>query len=408
VALITGIVLILAAGTTTGVVATDASAATGLQAPTQLKVNEIAGPLAVPVSSPWLSWVTEDTRPGQSQSAYEVRVATTQGAATSGAAVWDSGKVAGTAPWTAYRGRALAIGTRYWWSVRTWDAQGHAGPWAAVAGFGTALGSTFAERPIWSRPAGGKTSGWAFLRGTISIARKPVRAATVYATAKSTAPTHQYVFRLSVNGRVLGDGPALPARGAVEYQAWDVSQYLRTGTKDTFGALAYTPVNQEFELEVVVEYADGTRQAWGTGSGWQALDGGSAYPAAGSVGTAYYTLPVEDLNAGKYPFGFDTPSFNATGWSAPVVKAPITGLAPLPTANMVLVQHHPVKVTKLGTGHYLIDFGTTQLGGLHLYLTGTAGAVVDDHEQPRPEPGMDVHQEQHRRPEPRPLRRPGS
>jgi hypothetical protein len=163
-------VLILAAGTTAGVVATGASAATGLQAPTQLKVNEIASPLAVPVSSPWLSWVTEDTRPGQSQSAYEVRVATTQGAATSGAAVWDSGKVAGTAPWTAYRGRALAIGTRYWWSVRTWDAQGHAGPWAAVAGFGTALGSTFAERPIWSRPAGGKTSG---CPGRAAVPRHP-------------------------------------------------------------------------------------------------------------------------------------------------------------------------------------------------------------------------------------------
>ncbi|HEY6786765.1 MAG TPA: hypothetical protein VI365_05595 [Trebonia sp.] len=46
-----------------------------------------------------------------------------------------------------------------------------------------------------------------------------------------------------------------------------MTQYLRTGTKDTFGALAYTPADQRFELEVVVEYADGTRQVWGTGSG---------------------------------------------------------------------------------------------------------------------------------------------
>ena len=376
VALVTGIVVILAGGVTAGLAATGASAATGLEAPGQLRVNEIASPMAVPAAGLWLSWVTQDTRQGESQSAYEVRVASSAGAATSGKAVWDSGKVAGTAPWTAYRGTAaLASGTRYWWSVRTWDAQGHASAWAAVAGFGTALHS-WSARPIWSPPVRGKSSGWAFLRGTIAIARKPVRSATVYATALSTAPTHQYVFRLSVNGHVIGDGPALPTRNAVDYQAWDVTQYLRTGTRDTFGSLAYTPSNQRFELEVVVEYTDGTRQVWGTGANWQALDGGSVYPAAGSVGTAYYTLPVEDLNAEKYPFGFDSPSFTAKGWSAPVVKTAISHLTPLPTASMVLVAHHPVKVTKLGAGDYLMDFGTTQTGGMLLDLTGTAGRKV--------------------------------
>ena len=373
--MIAGIVTILAAGTTAGLAASGASAAVGMEAPAQLRVNEIASPMAVPAASPWLSWVTQDTQQDESQSAYEVRVATSEAAATSGRAVWDSGEVAGSAPWTAYRGPALAGGTRYWWTVRTWDGQGHAGPWAAVAAFGTGLGS-WSAKPIWSRPVRGKTSGWAFLRGTIAIANKPVRAATVYATALSTAPTHQYVFRLSVNGAVIGDGPALPTSNAVQYQAWGVAQYLRPGSRDTFGALAYTPSNQRFLLEVVVEYADGTRQVWGTGSNWQAMDGGSVYPAAGSVGTAYYTLPVEDLNAEKYPFGFDTPSFNARGWSSALVKSAITGLTPLPTANMTLAEHHPVKVTRLGAGHYLIDFGTTQTGGMLLYLTGKAGQRV--------------------------------
>ena len=216
------------------------------------------------------------------------------------------------------------------------------------------------------------------MRGTIGIAKKTVVSATAYATGLSTGPTHQYVFRLSVNGRILGDGPALPTPNAVQYQAWDVTQYLRTGTKDVFGALAYTTSDQRFELEVVVEYSDGTRTVWGTGSGWQALDGGSVYPAAGSVGTAYYTLPVEDLNAERYPFGFDTIGFSPKGWSAPVVKAAISGLTPLPTANMVLSQHHPVKVTQLAgaTKNYLIDFGTTQTGGMLLNLTGKAGQKV--------------------------------
>ncbi|HEX4093142.1 MAG TPA: hypothetical protein VHZ33_30860, partial [Trebonia sp.] len=60
--------------------------------------------------------------------------------------------------------------------------------------------------------AGGPSSGWAFLRGSLEIDRKPVVAATVYATAASTEPARQYVFRLSLNGTVLGVGPARPGR----------------------------------------------------------------------------------------------------------------------------------------------------------------------------------------------------
>ena len=92
---------------------------------------------------------------------------------------------------------------------------------------------------------------------------------------------------------------------------------LRAGA-DTFGALAYSAAHPGFQLEVVVQYADGTRQAWGTGPGWRGLDGGGAYPAAGSVSPLNYAAPVEDLNAGRYPFGFDTPGFRpavAAGWT---------------------------------------------------------------------------------------------
>jgi hypothetical protein len=378
-ALVTGVVAVVAAGLTIGVVVTSASAASTPESPAQLQVDLMNSPMAVPTAGIFLSWQPRDSRAEESQSGYEIRVATTAAAATSGTATWDSGHKSGSTPSATYAGPGLKGYNRYWWSVRTWDAQGHVGAWATPAQFQTALGSTWATKPIWSAPAGGKNSGWAFLRGTLTVADKPVIAATVYATGLSTAPAHQYVFRLSVNGHVLGDGPAMPPAGsATYYSAWDVTSYLREGSKDTFGALAYTTSNQRFDLELIIEYQGGVRQAWGTGSaGWQALDGGSAYPSVGSVGTAYYAAPVEDLNAQKYPFGFDTPSFNATGWTAPVVKSAISGLTPQPAANPALVEHHPVTVTKLpGTGNYLLDFGTTQVGGMMFDLTGTAGRKV--------------------------------
>jgi Bacterial alpha-L-rhamnosidase 6 hairpin glycosidase domain/Bacterial alpha-L-rhamnosidase C-terminal domain/Bacterial alpha-L-rhamnosidase concanavalin-like domain len=235
--------------------------------------------------------------------------------------------------------------------------------------------------PVWAHsPAGGTDSGWAFLRGNVMIDRKPIRAATVYATGGSTEPARQYVFRLSLNGSVLGVGPARapdPATNS-EYSAWDVTTALRGGT-DTFGALAYSPAHPDFQLELVVQYKDGQRQVWGTGAGWDGMDGGAVYPNAGSISPQYYKAPVENLNAERYPFGFDTPGYQAppgTSWSTVVKRPPFTGLTPDPTANVTLAEHKPVKITTLGPGRYLLDFGVTQVGGLRLSLTGTAGEKV--------------------------------
>lgn len=513
----------------------------GPQAPVQQQVNLMTQPMAVdPSSGIRFSWVTRDPREGESQTAYQVRLAASPQGLGLTHVTWDSGRVAGTDPWGTYTGPALEPGTRYWWTVRTFDAQGHPGPWAAPSQFGTALGAAWDAQPIWSparfplpewsnytitaaftinenaasiffrsngtgngylwqfrsdtdilkvhvevngtftvlkevplpivlqdgttydvtiqalgstittwldgqlvdvttdttyssgligvrsggsedaslrsvavtaqdgtvlwqsqagssagdlpcvTPGSGEftvpqsafcvlseSSGWAFLRGDVAIAAAPILAATVYATGESTEPALQYVFRLSLNGKVLGVGPTRSPDAATqaEYSAWDVTGALRPGT-DTFGALAYTTQDQAFQLELVVQYRDGTRQVWGTGPDWEGMDGGSVYPWAGSIGTQYYSAPVEDLNAELYPSGFDTPAFTASGWAAAAVKAPITGLVPTQTANVQLVAHRPVKITEIGPGHYLLDFGVTQVGGLRLTLDGAAGQQV--------------------------------
>jgi hypothetical protein len=334
------------------------AAAAAPQAPSGLQVNLMASPMAVPLSGVHFSWVSRDSRAGERQAAYEVRVAGTPGTATSGAAKWDSGKVAASTPYGPYQGPGLAAANRYWWTVRTFDAEGQAGPWATPAQFGTAL-SSWSARAIWSQPAGGKNSGWAFLRGTIIVAGKPLLAATVYASGASIGPT-----------------PSQDQSSTTEYNSWDVTSILTPNSVQTFGALGYTQLDQQFVLELVIQYADGSRAIWGTGTNWQAMDGGSVYPPAGSVGTAYFSAPVEDLNAQKYPWGFDTPAFRPVGWSTPVVKAQVGGLTALPTANVQLAQHFARSVKRIGPDHYLIDFGTTQVGGLRLDLTGPPGRKV--------------------------------
>lgn len=355
----------------------------GPDKPGQLEVNLVGEPLAVPAGQGiWFSWATGDALAGETQRGYELRVAASpQGLDSARQALWDTGTVTGASPDATYTGPALSQGTRYWWTVRAIDAQGRTSQWATPSQFGTALGSTWDTVAIWSRnPPGGQDSGWAFLRGTTWIDHKPILAATVYATGTSTEPARQYVFRLSLNGKVLGVGPVRPPDPVTdtEYSAWDVTSALRGGN-NTFGALAYTTSDRRFQLELVVQYKDGTRQVWGTGPKWEGMDGGAVYPAAGSISPGYYAAPVENLDAEHYPFGFDTPEYQATaagGWRSAAVQPTIAGLTPDPAANVTLAAHKPVKITTLGPGRYLLDFGVTQVGGLRLTLNGTAGDRV--------------------------------
>jgi len=205
---------VLAVLASCAVIAAPPAGGGGPGTPGQLKVNLVSDPMAVPAGAGIrFSWVTSDARQGEAQGGYELRVAASPAALASGPVVsgpvvsspvvWDSGAVAGAARAAAYAGPALRAGTRYWWTVRTRDAQGRVSRWAAAAQFGTALGAAWAARPVWARaPAGGKSSGWAFLRGSVRVDRKPVLAATVYAAGQSPEPARQYVFRLSLNGVV--------------------------------------------------------------------------------------------------------------------------------------------------------------------------------------------------------------
>jgi hypothetical protein len=365
----------------------------GPDRPGQLEVNLVSDPMTVPSDQGiWFSWVTSDAQAGASQHGYQLLVAASPAALTSTmsgkagttarrAFAWDSGTVASSSPDASYAGPALGDGTRYWWAVRTLDAQGRASQWSVPAQFGTALASAWDVLPVWARaPAGAASSGWAFLRGSLAIGRQPILAATVYATAASTEPARQYVFRLSLNGKVLGVGPVRPPDPVTDnlYSAWNVTGDLRAGA-DVFGALAYSAAHPEFQLELVVQYKDGARQVWGTGPGWKALDGGAVYPPAGSISPAYYAAPVENLDAERYPFGFDTAAYApaaAGGWAPAAIRPTMAGLVPDPAANLELAAHQPVKVTELGPGRYLLDFGVTQVGGLRLALAGTAGQRV--------------------------------
>ncbi|MFV3073496.1 family 78 glycoside hydrolase catalytic domain [Niveispirillum fermenti] len=95
--------------------------------PQGLRVEYAVTPIGLDEQAPRLAWLSPVAR----QSAYRIRVAQDPAALETGPLAWDSGKVAsGDNVHIPYAGHRLAAGTRYWWQVMVWDANGRPGAWS--------------------------------------------------------------------------------------------------------------------------------------------------------------------------------------------------------------------------------------------------------------------------------------
>ncbi|MET7293100.1 alpha-L-rhamnosidase [Streptomyces griseoloalbus] len=116
-----------------------AAARRGAPRVTRPTVEYVRHPLGLDVRRPRLSWPLVSDTPGVRQSAYQVRVASR----ASGLAhpdIWDSGKVmSGESVHVPYGGPQLLPRTRYFWSVRVWDADGGVSAWSTPSWWETGL-----------------------------------------------------------------------------------------------------------------------------------------------------------------------------------------------------------------------------------------------------------------------------
>jgi hypothetical protein len=117
------------------------AAVPALARPVDLRCGYLTNPLGIDQAQPRLSWRSDHTERNWTQSAYQVRVASSVTALAAGQAdVWDSGKqTTSDSIGIVYAGKNLAAGRRYFWTVRVWDAQGRAEDAAEPAWFETGL-----------------------------------------------------------------------------------------------------------------------------------------------------------------------------------------------------------------------------------------------------------------------------
>nr|WP_148070885.1 family 78 glycoside hydrolase catalytic domain [Curtobacterium sp. PhB130] len=217
---------------------------------------------------------------------------------------------------------------------------------------------------------------WTFARTSFTLPAGKIRWATVWSTGSSPAPTRQYVYRLSVNGSFAAAGPVRPIGTEVRYDSTDVTSLLHAGQRNALAALAYTTADRRLLVQLVVTYEDGTRVVIGSGSSWRTLDGTGAFRPGASVGTGYYVAPSENIDAARYPDGWDTAAFDDSSWRAAEVRPTIAALTASPLVPIVETTHAVRSTVRSASGTLVVDFGRTWMGGISLAVSSSAARNV--------------------------------
>lgn len=298
---------------------------------------------------------------------------------------------------------------RYWVSMRWRYADGFESAWAEPATFGTGAGRNWHAEPIWGPESHDaqtdhldNAAGWAFLRGTVTLPDKPIRWATLNATAASTRPARQFVYRMWINGRFVGVGPTFPIHGEARYDGYDVTHMLRAGRPNAIGVVAYTMDDRRFMAQLDVCYEDGSMDHFGTGAGgnargdecgaedggtggmtWCALaDPAAVYPPSASIGTQYFEAPAENLRGDAYPQHMSDPDIDAEAagecWLPVVVKPRFAELLATPTDKLAVRYVPPTSLLRVERPVKQGDAGDAAICGATCEDSGEVSRGADD------------------------------
>lgn len=242
----------------------------GLGAPTNLRCEYLVNPLGIDITTPRLSWEVNDTRRGAIQTAYEIQVSTapdmgevtTEVEAGAGVLgkdaavkrsfagrsritdvdrsklVWSSGVVKSSqSTHVVYAGKPPVSGQRYYWRVRTWDADGVASQWSPPAWWEMALLKPedwsakwiISQRPadvdaalkwgdwIWNAKAAEENRTIFVRKSFILDEADPVKSARI----KIAADDH---FTLFINGQRVGNSSSWQVA-----RVYELEKHLRPG-----------------------------------------------------------------------------------------------------------------------------------------------------------------------------------
>ncbi len=395
------------------------------QTPTALRTEYLVAPDTIESPAPRFSWLLESSRRGATQTAWQIRVAsTTEKLAAGDADLWDSGRVLGNATnQIAYAGRALASRAECFWQVQIWDEAGAASGWSAPARWSMGLlksddwqGAWISHRDDAPLHTDRKTLHLPAPRHYRKefAAAKPVRRATIYASALG-------IYDLYCNGQRVGDAFFQPGWSdylqRAYYRSHDVTALVRGGGANALGAVVaegwysgyvgygllvgYGPNKvgryfygkvPAFRAQLEIDYADGTHETIATDESWRVTDRGPTREADLIMGESY--------DARAELGNWSASGYDAKAWAAavraetnPRAKAVYSDAAGQRDMDLGFVappklqaysappirvtQELPAKkITEPKPGAYVFDLGQNFAGLVRLKVKGAAGTQV--------------------------------
>ncbi len=200
-------------------------------APLRLRCEYVENPLGVDETRPRLSWWVDDPRPAEIQTAYQILAASClELLALDEGDFWDSGRVQSQQTYNVdYLGKPLISGRRVYWKVRTYDSDGMPSPWSEGAFFEMGLLAREDWRAQWigAPLIGSRASGV-----PVPVLRREFELTSAAVSARLHICALGF-YRAEINGKRVGDGELTPSwtdyDQRVEYQTYDVTDYLRSG-----------------------------------------------------------------------------------------------------------------------------------------------------------------------------------
>jgi alpha-L-rhamnosidase len=374
----------------------------------------LVNPMGLETQHPRLGWVLRAPERGQSQSAYQVLVASTpELLAQHNGDLWDSGKVrSGQSTHVVYQGKPLSAGQRAFWKARVWDQDGRPTDWAtpghwemgklrpedwqarwiAMPPQPEGTPQSLDDAPGYSEPPSAETvkhwtapepqNGAPQFRKEFVLQQKPVKRARAYVCGLG-------YYEMYLNGARVVDsgGPRVlePAQTDYEqralYSVYDLMPVLPENKvtvgivlgngffnqRAIWGDMGYGKPRCLAQIEI--EYADGARDVWTTDETWKAMRGpilaNNVY--AGEHYDARFETP-----------GWEQPGFDDSGWfNAQPVGGPGGRLeAQLMPPVRVAARRAPVSFKQTDPGVWTFDFGQNFSGWAHVEARGPAGTTV--------------------------------
>jgi alpha-L-rhamnosidase len=364
-------------------------AVAGDLSPGQLRCDYAVNPLGVDSPSPRLFWELAGDQHGQSQSAYQILVASSQkNLAQNRGDLWDSGQVISDETiQIPYAGKELKSAQQVFWKIRVWGADGQISAWSRTATWTMGILDDSAWQAKWiSAP----TPNFGTLRLRHEFIVKP----GLKRALLNVCGLGQY--ELTLDGKKVGDDVFAPGwskynktclydtRGLTELLQKGknaIGLFLAEGMYDLppappgrfsppgFSAYSFGPL--KVIAQIRLEYTDGSVEIIGTDGSWHAAPGPVTF-------SSIYN--GEEFDARLVQRGWDKPNFDDSKWSpVQTVDGPggkLRGLSCAAPPIRPFEVFRPVSARPFTNGVTIYDLGQNIALMPRLTLKGPAGAMV--------------------------------